>query len=112
MSLSLSSQTQRTLLAVLSIFPRLSVRRRAERLYYLCNLIVHHLLPRQAPALSYPIMVDLTNTRRIFKLLLKPMPVGDVELTHKPYDLSSFEITHSRQDRPSDDYLEDAQLGL
>ncbi|KAG2756280.1 hypothetical protein P692DRAFT_20826383 [Suillus brevipes Sb2] len=52
-------------------------------------------------------MVDLTNMRWIFK----PKPVGDFKLTHIPFDLSSFGITPSPQDRPGDDYLEDAQLG-
>jgi hypothetical protein len=58
-------------------------------------------------------MVGLTNMRRILKLKLKPKPVGPFKLifTHILFDLSFFEITPSPQDRPGDDYLEDAQLG-
>jgi hypothetical protein len=58
-------------------------------------------------------MVGLTNMRQILMLILKPTPVGPSKLisTHIPFDLSFFEITPSPQDRPGDDYLEDAQIG-
>jgi hypothetical protein len=86
-ALSLSLQTQRTLAGRRPSRVDPSAGERSACAMHVASLFTTSCHTR--PVLSYPIMVCLTNMRRILKLMLKPKPVGPSRLifTHIPFDL-------------------------